>query len=338
MRLLSQPLQAGSLRSVQTLCYSVSSVANLSEKSIYAICGPTASGKSELGIELALKLGNGEIINCDSVQIYKEIEIATAKIPLDERRGILHHLIDYVPPKINYTAADWAKDACEKIIEIESRGNVPILVGGTGFYLRTLRNPFFEGPKTDETLRNRLKSILEKRGVEHMHKMLNRVDPERAAQVMQRDYSRTLRALEVYFQTGERHSQTMINRAEPPEFANRIKIFVLSPPREKLYKLINRRAEFHFENGLVEEVKALREKGLKDDTNALGAHGYRRVCEYLRGERTRESAIEQTKQDVRNYAKRQLTWFRREEGAVWLDGFGNDPEIQYKLWQKLELA
>lgn len=309
------------------------SVANLSKKPIYAIVGPTASGKSDLGIELALKLGNGEIINCDSVQIYREIEIATAKVPLDERRGIPHHLIDYVSPQINYTAADWAKDAAQKIEEIEARGNVPILVGGTGFYLRALRQPFFEGPKADEILRNRLKKILSSKGPEHLHKMLKRVDAERAAQVAQRDAVRVMRALEIYFQAGQRPSQVMPDRQEPPEFADRIKVFVLNPPREKLYEIINCRAEIHFENGLVDEVKRLRQNGLRDDTNALGAHGYRRICEYLRGERTLESAIEQTKLDVRHYAKRQLTWFRREEGAIWLDGFGTDPEIQARLWE-----
>lgn len=142
---------------------------------------------------------------------------------------------------------------------------------------------------------------------------------------------RVSRALEVFFQTGEPISRIQTNRAEPPEFAERIKIFVLNPPRDALYERINRRAEKHFENGLVEEVKRLREKGLPDETNALGAHGYRRVCEYLRGERSLESAIEQTKLDVRHYAKRQLSWFRREEGIIWLDGFGGDPQTLEKL-------
>ena len=139
--------------------------------------------------------------------------------------------------------------------------------------------------------------------------------------------------LEVFFQTGKRLSELQPERSAPPEFAGRIKLFVINPPRDILYEKINRRAERHFEKGLVEEVKKLREKGLRDDTNALGAHGYRRVCEFLRGERTLESAIEQTKQDVRNYAKRQLSWFRRENDAVWLDGFGNEPEMTGKLLQ-----
>lgn len=304
---------------------------------IYSIVGPTASGKTEIGVALALRLGNAEIINCDSVQIYKEIEIATAKPSEDEKRGVPHHLIDYVSPETNYTAADWAKDAAEKISEIELRGNVPILVGGTGFYLRTLREPFFESPKTDENLREKLKRIKEKKGAEHLHKILRKVDPKSAERLFPRDYVRTMRGLEVFFQTGKRLSEVQPNRAEPPEFAERIKIFVLNPPRDLLYERINRRTEKHFEKGLIEEVKRLREKNLRDDTNALGAHGYRRVCEFLRGERTPESAVEQTKQDVRNYAKRQLSWFRREKDAIRLDGFGDDPKMREKLWKMLDL-
>lgn len=309
---------------------------NKTKNPIYAIAGPTASGKTDLAVALALHLGNAEIVNFDSVQIYKEIEIATAKPTEEEKRGVVHHLIDYISPEINYTAADWARDATEKIEEIESRGKSVILVGGTGFYLRTLKNPFFESPSTDEKLRERFRKIKEKKGAEHLHKLLKKVDPAMAEKLFPRDYVRTMRGLEVYFQTGKRLSEIQPERREPPEFAERIKIFVLNPPRKELYEKINRRAEIHFENGLIEEVKNLREKGLRDDTNALGAHGYRRVCEFLRGERTLESAIEQTKQDVRNYAKRQLTWFRREKDTFWLDGFGNQPETLEKLLQTIE--
>ncbi|HEX8368579.1 MAG TPA: tRNA (adenosine(37)-N6)-dimethylallyltransferase MiaA [Pyrinomonadaceae bacterium] len=301
---------------------------------IYAIVGSTASGKTALGVELALRVG-GEIINCDSVQIYKEIQIATAKPTEDEKRGVPHHLIDYVAPEINSTAADWARDATAKIYEIEARAKVPILVGGTGFYLRTLRQPFFESPKTDEKLREKLREIKEKKGAQQLHKILQRVDKASAEKFFPRDYVRVMRALEVYFQTGNRFSEVQPKRAAPPEFAERIKIFALNPPRDLLYERINERAEKHFEKGLVEEVRNLREKGLRDDTNALGAHGYRRVCEFLRGERTLESAIEQTKQDVRNYAKRQMTWFRREPDVIWLEGFGDEPEAQKNLWKRL---
>ena len=303
-------------------------------KSIFAIAGPTASGKTALGVELALKIG-GEIINCDSVQIYKGIQIATAKPSDEERRGVPHHLIDYVDPNVNYTAADWANNAAEKIVEIESRGNTPILVGGTGFYLRTLRQPLFESPQTDADLRERMRVIHERRGVEHLHNMLARVDPDAAAKLPSRDYVRVMRGLEVYFQTGRRLSGQQPNRTEPPEFAQRIRLFVLNPSRDILYEKINRRTEQHFANGLVDEVKQLLAAGVKDNTNALGAHAYRRVCENLRGERDLESAIEKSKQDVRNYAKRQLTWFRKEPDVEWLDGFGDDESIQKSLFMRI---
>lgn len=298
---------------------------------IFSIVGPTASGKTAAGVELALALGNAEVINCDSVQIYQGIEIATAKPSEEEKRGVPHHLIDYVPPTVNYSAADWARDAGEKIVEIESRGRVPILVGGTGFYLRTLRQPLFESPKTDPALRERLRAILGDKGPERLHAMLAEVDPVAAGRLFPRDYVRVIRALEVFHQTGRRISESQTNREVPPEFAVRIETFVLNPPREELYARINLRAVLHFKRGLVDEVARLRAAGIPDSTNALGAHGYRRVCEYLRGERDLASAVEKTRQDVRNYAKRQLTWFRKEPRATWLEGFGDDPRIVREL-------
>ena len=302
---------------------------------IYAIAGPTASGKTALGVEIALRLG-GEVVNFDSVQIYQGIEIATAKPSLEEQRGVPHHLIDYVDPKVNYTAADWSRDATEKIGEIESRGSVPILVGGTGFYLRTLMNPLFDSPSTDTEIRDRLRVIKMKRGPEFLHRLLVKIDPIAAARLFPRDYVRVTRALEYYFQTGELFSDQQPRREASPEFASRIRLIVLSPPRDELYEKINRRTQAHFAGGLVGEVKQLRATGVRDDTNALGAHGYRRVCEYLRGERTLESAIEQSKQDVRNYAKRQLTWFRRETVWMWIEGFGTDQDVVRTASQPIE--
>jgi tRNA dimethylallyltransferase len=161
--------------------------------------------------------------------------------------------------------------------------------------------------------------------------MLSRVDSDAAQKLPPRDYVRVTRALEVYFQTGARLSTQQPNRLAPPEFAERIRLFVLDPPRYELYAKINQRTEQHFANGLVEEVKQLLEAGAKDNTNALGAHSYRRVCEYLRGERDLESAIERSKQDVRNYAKRQLTWFRSEPNSVWLKDFGDRAEVLSEL-------
>lgn len=310
------------------LCPSV--VPDHSERIIYAISGPTASGKTALGVELA-KLVGGEVINFDSVQIYREILIATAKPSEEEKQGVPHHLIDYVDPRVNYTAADWARDAAAKIAEIEGRGAVPILVGGTGFYLRTLMRPLFESPKTDESLRRRLRELKEEKGPEHLHRMLTRLDPASAASLSPRDHVRVIRAIEVRLQTGERISERRGERQPAPEFAGRIRLFVLNPPRDELYLRIDRRTEAHFDNGLVEEVAALRAAGVDDDTNALGSHGYRRVCEYLRGERTLLSAVGQTKQDIRNYAKRQLTWFRAEPAANWLDGFGTDQRFPGRI-------
>lgn len=304
---------------------------------IFAIAGPTASGKTTLAVELAQRV-DGEVINFDSVQIYRGIEIATAKPAEEEQRGVSHHLIDYVDPNVNYTAADWARDATQTIGEIESRGKTPVLVGGTGFYFRTLRQPLFESPKTDAALRERFRAIQRKRGAGHLHKMLSRVDPEAAGKLPPRDAARVIRALEVYFQTGEPISVQQPNRAEPPEFAARIRLFVLNPPRDELYEKINERTAGHFAAGLVDEVRRLRSSGIRDDTNALGAHAYRRVCEYLRGERSLESAIEQSKQDVRNYAKRQLTWFRREPDAIWLEGFGDSEAVRDRLLDAIGLS
>ncbi len=301
---------------------------------IIAIVGPTASGKSELGIEIALRL-KGEIINCDSVQVYQEIQIATAKVPLKERRGVPHHLIDFVPPNITFTAADWARAALDKTEEIEGRGHVAILIGGTGFYLRALRQPFFPSPETDEELRERLTRIRLRHGPERLHRILRRFDPTEAENLSARDWPRVQRAIEFYLQTGEPISHQKPARPEPPALANRIRVIALNPPRAELYARINERAERHFADGLVEEVRNLLWRGLPTNSSALGAHGYRRVVEYLNGQRDLESAIEQTKLDVRHYAKRQLTWFRQEPGVEWIEGFGNDTAVQNKVVELL---
>lgn len=301
-------------------------------KPIIAIVGPTASGKSTLGIALALKL-NGEIINCDSVQVYKGIQIATAKVPPDERQGVAHHLIDFVSPEINYTAGDWVREATKVIDEVESRGRVPVLVGGTGLYLRALRRPFFPSPPTDEKLRQRLNRIRERRGVEHLYRVLERLDPEMAEELYPRDWPRVQRAIEVRLQTGLPMSKQIDQHLEPPESARRLQIFAINPPRNELYERINARTEVHFKADLVGEVKELLAKGVPPTSNALGAHGYRRVVEYLEGRRDLASAIEQTKLDVRHYAKRQLTWFRREPGVIWCEGFGDDQLLQEKVLQ-----
>ena len=303
---------------------------NKTSRPIVAVVGPTASGKSELGIALALRMG-GEIINCDSVQVYREIEIATAKVPFAERRGVPHHLIDFVPPEVNYTAGDWARDALRTIDEIEARGRTALLVGGSGFYLRALREPFFESQPTDESLRRRLVSLRERRGAEHLHRLLRRLDPQAAAGIPTRNWSRVQRALEVRLQSGVAYSAQRHKRPAPPPHAARLRVFALKPPRAELYARIDARADAHFRAGLVEEVRELLARGVPAASNALGAHGYRRVVEHLRGERTLESAVEQTKLDVRHYAKRQLTWFRREPGVEWVEGFGEDAAVRERV-------
>ena len=301
---------------------------------VIAVVGPTASGKSTLGLELAVRL-NGEIINCDSVQVYKGIEIATAKVPAEERKNVPHHLIDFVPPEINYTAGEWARAAARKIEEIEARGRVPLLVGGTGFYLRALRRPFFPSPPTNEELRQRLNQIRERHGPAQLYRILQRLDSEAAEQLYPRDWPRVQRALEVRLQTGRQISEQKDLRPEPHESVHRLHIIALNPPREELYRRINERTEAHFAAGLVEEVRALLAQRVPANSNALGAHGYRRVVEYLQGFRDLPSAIEQTRLDVRHYAKRQLTWFRREPGVAWFEGFGEETEVQDRVFQAL---
>ena len=293
---------------------------------VIAIVGPTASGKSTLGIEVALQL-DGEIINCDSVQVYQDIQVATAKVSLEERKGVPHHLIDFVPPAINYTAVEWAREATKTIEEIEARQRIPLLVGGTGFYLRALRRPFFVSPQTDESLRLRLNHMREQHGAEYLHRVLRRLDPRAAAQLYPRDWPRVQRAIEVCLQTGRSIVDQKDDRPEAHESARRLRILALNPPREELYARINERTEAHFNAGLVDEVRDLLARGVPANSNALGAHGYRRVVEYLESKRSLESAVEQTKLDVRHCAKRQLTWFRHEAGVEWFAGFGEEKTV-----------
>ena len=292
---------------------------------IPVIVGPTASGKSELAINLALAMG-GEIVNLDSVQVYRGLYIATAKVPLDERRGVPHHLIDIVEPTENFTAGDYARAATQSIREIEGRGRTAILAGGTGFYLRALVRPLFEGPRTEIRLRDRFIALRDRFGPEHLHRMLVRVDRGAAAALEPRDWSRTMRALEVYFQTGRRLSEVQPLMAAPPEFAARVRVICLNPPREQLYAVINRRADRMFESGLVEEVQSLLGSGVPANAKAFQAHGYRRVVEYLQGIRSREDALNQMKLDTRHYAKRQLSWWRGWGDVKWINRFGDEPE------------
>jgi tRNA dimethylallyltransferase len=292
---------------------------------IPAIVGPTASGKSELGIRLALAC-HGEIINLDSVQVYRHIQIATAKVPVDERLGVPHHLIDIVEPTENFTAGQYARHATETIHDIEARGRMALLVGGTGFYLRALVHPLFESEQTDLRLRLRLTELRDRRGAAHLHRLLARIDPQAAARLSPRDWSRTMRAVEFYFQTGRRISDAQPDTGPPPEYAARLRVIALNPPRNALYERINRRAEIMFEQGLVEEVQSLIAAGIPATAKAFQAHGYRRVVEYLQGRRSREDALNQMKLDTRHYAKRQLSWWRAWPGVKWIYRFGHHDE------------
>ncbi|HWP45370.1 MAG TPA: tRNA (adenosine(37)-N6)-dimethylallyltransferase MiaA, partial [Blastocatellia bacterium] len=223
-------------------------------------------------------------------------------------------------------AGDYAEIAAKTIREVESRGSMAILVGGTGFYLRALVEPLFESPKTDAGLRDRLTRLRDRRGPEHLHRMLARLDPEAAEQISPRNWSRSMRALEVYFQTGRRISEIQRERPRPPEFASRIRVIALQPPREALYARINDRASLMFESGIIEEVRSLIASGVSPRAKAFQAHGYRRVVEHLEGRRSREDALNQMKLDTRHYAKRQLTWWRAWPGVKWINRFGDDPE------------
>jgi tRNA dimethylallyltransferase len=306
------------------------------DKIIPCIVGPTASGKSDLGIRLALA-AEGEIINLDSIQVYRRLRIATAKVPLEEQQGVPHHLIDVVEPEENFTAGDWAALASRVIAEIESRGRTALLVGGTGFYLRALVQPLFAGPKTNLRLRQRLTMIRDRRGPEHLHHLLARLDPASAHRISPRNWSRVMRAIEVYFQTGSPISALQPHTPPPPELARRIRVLALNPPREALYRRINERAEKMFERGLVEEVLSLIAEGIPSDAKAFQAHGYRRVVEYIEGRRSREDALNQMKLDTRHYAKRQLTWWRSWPGVEWVNRFGDEPEALMEAMEILSL-
>src|SRR5262247_3095004 len=308
-----------------------------SKTPLIAVVGPTASGKSDLGIALAERFG-GEIVNCDSVQVYRGLYVATAKVPMEERRGVPHHLIDVVDPVINFTAVAWAEEAKRVIADIEAKGKRAILVGGTGFYLRALTTRFFDSPEIDESLRPRLQRIMEKRGAEHLHKMLARVDPRLAAKFAPRDWSRVIRALEVYFSSGRPLSEWQErSQEEPTEFAGRLHYFVLEPPREELYERINRRVDVMVDRELLEEIQSLIASGVPPTAKAFNAHGYKRFVEYLMGKRTLESAIEQMKLDTRHYAKRQWTWWRAQANTHWLGGFGFEESVIVGASQIVEL-
>ena len=292
---------------------------------VLAVLGPTASGKTALSLALAERYG-GEIINCDSTQVYRGFDIGTDKLPLEQRRGIAHHLIDVVEPTAVYTAAQFANDAARLIGEIHARGRVPIVVGGTGFYYRALTRGLFPGPGADEALRARLDRIAGKRGVECLHRMLARVDPESAARIMPRDRKRLVRALEVYLTTGRPLTVHFADTRSPIEGCDVVPI-ALKLPAPLTAERVARRVDQQFEQGIVAEVRTLLAAGVPPDARPFGGLVYRQVMEMLRAVRGEAATRALIVQENRRYARRQLIWFRKEPNLVWFDGPGERDDV-----------
>ncbi|WP_448535672.1 tRNA (adenosine(37)-N6)-dimethylallyltransferase MiaA [Pseudothermotoga sp.] len=287
------------------------------------LAGPTGVGKTEIAIEVASRI-NAEIVSVDSRQIYRFMDIGTAKPTQEQRRIVPHHLIDIVYPDEYYSVYNFRNDALKAIEDIKSRGKIPLLVGGTGLYIDALVRGIFEGAPRNEQLR---RELLEKESREpgQLRKMLEEIDPEAATKIHVNDLKRTIRALEVWFQTGLRISQLQRDAKPAGDFT----IVVLTRDRRELYDRINLRVEKMIEDGLVEEVKSLLKMGYSKDLNALKTIGYQEIIEYLEGKESFERTIEKIKRNTRQFARRQLIWFRRYRDATWLNV--NDDKVLEKL-------
>lgn len=288
------------------------------KQKVIIICGPTASGKTSLSIELAKKI-NGEIISCDSMQIYKEMDIGTAKPVVEEMQGIKHHLLDFVSPDERYSVADFKRDCKKAIKEIISQGKMPIIVGGTGLYVDSLIYEI-EYPKIefDEKYRIELEERVKKEGLEKLYEEAQKIDPEAIQKISQNDQKRILRILEIYHATGKNKTeQEKESRKNPVEYDYHI--YALDWDREKLYERINKRVDIMIKKGLVEEVEKIYKKYSKFPT-AMQGLGYKEVVEYLEQNYTKEEMVEKIKMESRRYAKRQLTWFRKNKQTIWLNG------------------
>ena len=280
------------------------------------IAGPTASGKSSLALALALRFG-GEVISCDSVAVYREFEIGTAKPSRDERALVPHHLIDVVAPDAYFTAGEYARRARTAAQEITARGHLVIVCGGTGLYLRAMLDGLFAGPERDEPLRERLRG---RKRSGALWRLLRRLDPEAAGRIHANDEPKLIRAIEVCAASARPMSELLRDGRDAIQ-GYRVLRLGLSPERDALYDHINRRCVAMFEQGLLEETRGLLERyGL--DVFPMHSLGYRQVAEHLRGECSLDEAIAHTQQGHRNYAKRQLTWFRRDPEVQWLETFG----------------
>ena len=285
-------------------------------KILVAIVGPTATGKSTLGIEIAERFG-GEVISCDSTAVYRGFDIGTDKVPLEDRRGIPHHLIDVVDPRENYSAARYATDAAAVIFETSARGRLPILVGGTGLYYRALTRGLFPGPGRDSDLRERFSALSDRYGVERLHRLLHYIDPESADRIHARDVKRLIRALEVYYLTGRpltRHFEETRSLLAGYSIVG----IALRQSSETTAVKVARRVEDQLNEGLVDEVRRLRDAGIPDSAAPFGGMVYRQVLAFLNGVGTEESTQDDIIRANRRYARRQLIWFRKEPNLHWI--------------------
>jgi tRNA dimethylallyltransferase len=287
---------------------------------LIAILGPTATGKSALGLALARSY-SGEIINCDSTAVYRGFDIGTDKVAPADRCGVPHHLVDVVDPTGEYTAAEYARDAAAVIRDIQARGRLPILVGGTGFYYRALTRGLFPGPGRDAALRGRLESIAARRGVAFLHRMLRKVDPESAARIQPRDLKRLVRALEVFFLTGRPLTAHFAETASPiPDV--RVRAIGLRLGAAQIADRVARRVDEQFGQGLLDEIRTLLARGIPETARPFGGLVYRQALEHLHGVRDEAATRALIAQENRRYARRQLIWFRKEPNLTWFDGPG----------------
>ena len=299
------------------------------------VLGPTGSGKSDLSLYIARTLG-AEIVNFDSVQVYRGFDVGTAKVPPAERQGIPHHLIDIVDPTDLFTAGDYARAAAAIVQEISERGRTAVLVGGTGFYLRGLLEGLSPGPARNNALRARLQERERKRAGS-LHKILTRLDPPSAMRIHPNDKNKTMRALEVRLLDGATLS-SMFERGRAPLSGYLPVKIGLDPPRDLLYARLNERARKMFEADLLDEVRGLLASGVPRNAKPFESLGYKQALQAMEGLITGEQALESTQQETRRYAKRQLTWFRKGQDVQWISGFGDDPQVQTEALAILQRA
>lgn len=293
----------------------------MNKPKVVVICGPTASGKTALSIELAKRI-NGEIVSSDSMQIYKDMDIGTAKPTIEEMQGIKHYLIDAVSPDIRYSVAEYKKDAEKAIKEILENGKTPIVVGGTGLYVDSLIYGIeYQDIKLDEQYRKELEEIAEREGLENLYKKAQEIDPEAIKKISANDKKRIIRILEIYHSTGKTKTEQEIE-SRKNEVQYDYKVFAINMERELLYERINKRVDLMIEQGLVQEVKNL-VKNYTQLPTAMQGLGYKEVVEFLEGTITEQEMIEKIKMETRRYAKRQLTWFRKNKNTIWIDGLNN---------------